>query len=147
MNNCLLCEKTFKTKRGLSSHLSRVHYISDQKQKFSLYIIGDFFPLIQNKNWTKAESLLQQINEKNQTNEWMNGYIHALEGMVSALKGGFSSHEPYIFNLKNSSYKKLQEIKKMFSKFGETSINKRDFDAAYFQAWNDFTYYIMNSKI
>jgi len=147
MNNCLLCEKKFKTKRGLSSHLSRIHDVCDQKQKFSLYIIGDFFPLIEKKSWTKAESLLQQIFEKRNNNEWMNGYIHALKGMISAIKGGCTSNEPYIFCLKKSNYKKLQEVKKIFSDFGKISVHNRDFDAAYFQAWTDYTYYLINSKI
>ncbi len=147
MISCLLCEKKFKTKRGLTSHLTRIHDVSDNKQRFSLYIIGDFFPLIEKNSWTKAESLLQQINNENKSTEWMKGYIHALEGMISALKGGSSSQEPYIFNLKKSNYKKLQEVKKMFNEFGKKSVHRKDFDVAYFQAWNDYTYYLINSKI
>lgn len=147
MINCLLCEKKFKTKRGLTSHLTRIHDVSDNKQRFSLYVIGDFFPLIEKKSWTKAENLLQQICTEKKNTEWMNGYIHALEGMISALKGGQSSQEPYIFNLKQSDYKRLQEVKKMFNEFSKKSSYKRDFDAAYFQAWNDYTYYLINSKI
>ena len=147
MISCLLCEKKFKTKRGLASHLTRVHDVSDHKQKFSLYIIGDFFPLIEKKSWTKAENLLQQINAKKENNEWTKGYIHALEGMISAIKGGNSTNEPYIFDLRKSDYKKLQEVKKMFNEFSKKSAYKRDFDIAYFQAWNDYTYYLINSKI
>jgi hypothetical protein len=147
MISCLLCEKKFKTIRGLASHLTRIHDVCDDKQRFSLYIIGDFFPLIEKKSWTKAENLLQQINKEKKTNEWMKGYIHALEGMISALKGGESSNEPYIFNLRKSDYKKLQEVKKMFNEFAKKSAYNRDFDTAYFQAWNDYTYYLINSKI
>jgi hypothetical protein len=147
MFGCLLCAKKFKTKKGLSSHLSKSHNIHDQKQKFSLYIIGDFFPLIENRSWTKAENMLQQIKQKRITNEWLMGYIHALNGMLSALKSGDSSNEPYIFALKRSDYKKLQEVKKMFGEFSKKLVHVQDFDAAYFQAWNDFTYYVMNSKI
>ena len=147
MINCLLCEKKFKTIRGLTSHLTRIHDVSDNKQRFSLYIIGDFFPLIENNSWTKAENLLEQINKEKKNNEWIKGYIHALEGMISALKGGLSTQEPYIFDLKKSNYKKLQEIKKMFNEFGKNSLHKNDFDTAYFQAWNDYTYYLINSKI
>jgi hypothetical protein len=147
MFGCLLCEKKFKTKRGLSSHLTRFHNVRDQKQKFSLYIIGDFFPLIENRSWTKAENMLQQIGQKRNDNEWMMGYLHALTGMISALKLGDCSNEPYIFTLKRNDYKKLQQIKKMFSEFSKELVHKKDFDAAYFQAWNDFTYYLINSKI
>ena len=147
MISCLLCEKKFKTIRGLTSHLTRIHNVSDNKQKFSLYIIGDFFPLIEKNSWAKAENLLQEINKEKKNNEWMNGYIHALEGMIYALKGGQSSQEPYIFNLRKIDYKKLQEVKKMFNDLIKKSAYTRDFDAAYFQAWNDYTYYLINSKI
>jgi hypothetical protein len=146
MISCLLCEKKFKTQRGLFSHLIRIHDVRYQKQRFSLYIIGDFFPLIEKRSWTKAETLLQQIKQERNNNEWIIGYIHALEGMISALKEE-GSHKPYIFSLKKSSYKNLQEVKRNFSEFNKILAPKKDFDAAYFQAWNDFTYYIMNSKI
>lgn len=39
------------------------------------------------------------------------GYLHALNGMLSALKVGFSPNELYIFTIKGSDYKKLQEVK------------------------------------
>jgi hypothetical protein len=146
MINCLLCEKKFETQKGLSSHLARVHDIRDQKRKFSLYIIADFFPLIEKRSWTKTETLLQQIKQEKNNNEWMRGYILALEGMVSALKEE-GTHTPYIFSLKDSSYTKLQEEKRNFSEFNKTLALKNDFDAAYFQAWTDYTYYLMNSKI
>jgi hypothetical protein len=146
MISCLLCEKKFETQKGLFSHLVRVHDVRDLKQRFSLYVIGDFFPLIEKRSWTKAETVLQKLKTEKNSNKWMMGYVHALEGMISALKDG-GSIEPYIFSLKRCSYKKLQEEKNGFSEFNKILESKNDFDAAYFQAWNDLTYYIMNSKI
>lgn len=146
MVSCLLCEKEFKTQRGLSTHLIRVHDVRDQKKRFSLYVMGDFFPLVEKRSWTKAEILLQQLKQEKNNNQWVLGYIHALDGMVSALKDE-GSHKPYIFSLTTNNYKKLQEIKSNFSDFNKKLATKNNFDAAYFQAWNDFTYYLMNSKI
>lgn len=146
MINCLLCEKTFETQKGLSSHLTRVHQVRDQKQKFSLYVMGGFFPLLEKRSWSKAESELEQIKNERNNSEWMLGYLLALQGMVSALKED-SSQEPYIFSLKDCSYKKLQEVKQNFSEFNKKLATKNEFDAAYFQAWDDFTYFMMNSKI
>ena len=146
MISCLLCEKKFETQKGLSAHLARVHDVRDQKQKFSLYIIAYFFPLIEKRSWTKTETLLQQIKQEKNNNDWMKGYIHALEGMISALKEE-GAQKPYIYNLTDSSYAKLQEEKRKFSEFNKIMAPKNDFDAAYFQAWTDFTYYLMNSKI
>lgn len=146
MISCLLCEKKYATQRGLLSHLTRVHDVRDQKQRFSLYVMGGFFPLIENRSWTKAETLLEQIRKERSNTEWMLGYLLALQGMISALKED-GSHEPYILQLKEFSYKKLQEIKQNFNAFNKKLATKNDFDAAYFQAWNDFTYFLMNSKI
>lgn len=146
MISCLLCEKKYTTQRGLLSHLTRVHDVRDQKQRFSLYVMGGFFPLIENRSWTKAETLLEQIKKERSNTEWMLGYLLALQGMISALKEE-GSHEPYILQLKEFSYKKLQEIKQNFNDFNKKLSTKNDFDAAYFQAWNDFTYFLMNSKI
>jgi len=146
MVSCLLCGKEYNTQRGLFSHLTRVHDVRDQKQKLSLYIIADFFPLIEKRSWTKAETLLQDLKKEIKNNEWTMGYILALEGMIYALKED-SSQEPYIYSLKDCSYKQLQEVKINFNEFNKKLAPKQTFDAAYFQAWNDFTYYKMNSKI
>ena len=146
MVNCLLCEKKFETQRGLFSHLIRVHDVRDQKQRFSLYVIGDFFPLIEKRSWSKAEELLEEMKKENSSTDWMLGYLLALGGMISALKEG-GSIEPYIFSLKRCNYQQLQEEQNGFNEFNKLLAPKKDFDAAYFQAWNDLTYYMMNSKI
>lgn len=146
MISCLLCGKKYSTQRGLSSHLTRVHDVRDQKQRFSLYVMGGFFPFLEKRSWTKAEAVLEQIRKERKETEWMLGYLLALEGMISALKDE-GSHEPYIFSLRECSYKKLQQVKKTFSDFNKKLATQSDFDAGYFQAWNDFTHYMMNSKI
>ena len=111
-----------------------------------MYVMGGFFPLLEKRSWTNAEELLEQIRKERSKTQWMMGYLLALHGMISALKDE-GSHEPYIFSLKECSYKKLQEIKQNFNEFNKKMATKNDFDAAYFQAWNDFSYYLMNSKI
>ena len=111
-----------------------------------MYVMGGFFPLLEKRSWTKAEALLQQIQEERSNTNWMMGYLLALRGMISALKDD-TSHESYIFSLSDCSYKKLQEVKQRFSDFNKLLATKNDFDAAYFQAWNDFTYYMLNTKL
>ena len=111
-----------------------------------LEVIGDFFPLIEKRSWTKAEELLEEMRKDNSSTDWMLGYLLALGGMISALKEG-GSIEPYIFSLKRCNYQQLQEEQNGFNEFNKLLAPKKDFDAAYFQAWNDLTYYMMNSKI
>ena len=98
MFSCLLCGKEYSTQRGLFGHLTRVHNIREQKQKLSLYVIADFFPLIEKRSWTKAETILEELKKETKNNEWTMGYMLALEGMIYALKEE-TTQEPFIDRL------------------------------------------------
>jgi hypothetical protein len=146
MVRCLLCDKKFRTERGLSVHLSRSHDVHGPHGRLSLKTIQKFFPLLKKKRWAKAEKFLKHTMENVEEDEWINGYIHALSGMIIALKTSHSPPEPYIFSLKEFSNKKLEEVKDAFSDFSATLDSKNTFDAAYFQAWEDFTHYILHAE-
>ncbi len=146
MVTCLLCKKIFKSQRGLSLHLNRTHNIHGSHGRLSLNTIQKFFPLIASNRWAKAERKLKIKMKNAGDDEWIKGYLHALNGMIIALKSSYSNPEPYIVNLKEFSQKKLEEIKASFKNLSNT-LNKQDiFDAAYFQAWVDFTKYILDSQ-
>ncbi|MGD9130438.1 MAG: hypothetical protein PVH73_02555 [Candidatus Bathyarchaeota archaeon] len=108
--------------------------------------IQKFFPLLKKRQWAKAEKNLKLTVKKIEEDEWVKGYIHALNGMVAALKVSYSSPQPYIVKLKEYSSKKLQEVKDMFTELSDTLDNKNTFDAAYFQAWEDFTHYVLRAQ-
>ena len=78
--------------------------------------------------------------------EWVKGYIHALNGMIAALKTSYSPPQPYIVKLEEFSSKKLQEVKDTFTELSDTLDDKNTFDAAYFQAWEDFTQYNLRTQ-
>ena len=144
MVTCLLCKKTFKSQRGLSSHLTRTHNIHGPHGRLSLNTIQKFFPLLTKKRWAKAERKLKIKMENIEDDEWIQGYLHALNGMILALKSSYSNPEPYIINLKEFNQKKLQKIKSTFNNLSNTLNKQNIFDAAYFQAWEDFTKYTLN---
>jgi hypothetical protein len=146
MVRCLLCDKKFKTERGLSVHLARTHDIHGPHGRLSLKTIQKFFPLLKKRQWAKAEKFLKQTVKKIEEDEWVKGYTHALNGMIKALKATYSPPQPYIVKLKEFSSKRLQEVKDTFTELSDTLDNKNTFDAAYFQAWEDFTQYALRAK-
>lgn len=146
MLRCLLCDKKFKTERGLSVHLTRTHNIRGPRGRLSLDTIQRFFPLLEKKRWAKAERKLKKTAENLDNDEWVNGYLHALSGMITALKSSYSIPPPYVINLKEQNDKKLQKAKKKFSDFSNKLNTKNEFDAAYFQAWEDYTQYTLHKK-
>lgn len=127
-------------------HLARTHDIHGPHGRLSLKTIQKFFPLLKKRQWAKAEKNLKLTVKKIEEDEWVKGYIHALNGMVAALKVSYSSPQPYIVKLKEYSSKKLQEVKDMFTELSDTLDNKNTFDAAYFQAWEDFTHYVLRAQ-
>lgn len=109
-------------------------------------VIQEFFPLLKKRQWAKAEKILKLTLKKIEEDEWVNGYIHALNGMIAALKVAYSPPQPYVVKLKEFSSKKLQEVKDTFTTLSDTLANKNTFDAAYFRAWEDFTQYVLHAK-
>jgi hypothetical protein len=146
MVRCLLCDKKFKTERGLSVHLARAHDIHGSHGRLSLKTFQKFFPLLKKRQWAKAEKFLKLTMKRIEEDEWVKGYIYALNGMITALKVTYSPPQPYIVKLKEFSSKRLQEIKNLFNELSDTLDDKNTFDAAYFKAWEDFTQYTLHAQ-
>jgi hypothetical protein len=146
MFHCLLCDKKFKTKKGLSIHLARIHDVHGIQGRLSIKTIQNFFPLLKKKRWAKAENFLKLTRNNTSDNQWIEGYTHALTGMIAALKTPHSLHEPYIINLGELGNKKLQEVKDKFNDVSNALNNGNRFDSAYFQAWKDYTKYRLLTK-
>lgn len=146
MIRCVLCDKTFKTDRGLAVHLARTHDVQGVHGRISLKAITEFFPLLEKKRWTKAEKILKKVTKTTDVDEWIKGYLHALNGMIIALKSSHSTPRPYIVDLDELNTEKLQEVKDGFSQLSDDLRNKKEFDAAYFQAWENFTHYLLQTQ-
>lgn len=146
MIRCQLCGREFKSERGVSIHLARTHGVRGPHDRLSLKTIKEFFPLLKKRRWTKAERFLRLVVEKDVEDEWINGYIHALNGMITALKVPYSSPQPYIVKLEEFGNKKLQEAKNLFNELCNSLNSKSAFDAAYFQAWEDFIDYMLQQQ-
>lgn len=146
MLRCLLCDKKFKTERGLAVHLSRTHAVHGSHGRLSLKTTQEFFPLLLKRRWSKAEKFLELTVKKLGIDEWINGYVHALSGMIAAMKMSNSPPQPYIVKLEDFSNKKLIEVKNMFTDISNTMNSKNAFDAGYFRAWEDITHYALKTQ-
>lgn len=127
-------------------HLSRTHNIQGSHGRLSLKAIQEFFPLLKRRRWAKAEKFLELTVKKLGEDEWINGYVHALSGMISALKMSNSPPQPYIVKLEDFGNNRLQKVKDIFTEISNTLDSKNTFDAAYFQAWEDFTQYVLRTQ-
>lgn len=145
MVQCVLCGKELKTKRGYHVHLSRTHKVSDSHGRFSLTTVTELFPLLEKKRWKKAETQLNRV-DKNQIDDWIRGYIHAIRGMIASLRTPHSVPKPYIIHLKEFSNQKLKELETGFGSFSKKLIPRNEFDTGYFQAWKDFTGYVIRLR-
>ena len=146
MVRCILCGKEMETERGLSVHLARTHDVRGPHGRISLKLTEEFFPLLEKKRWTKAKKLLKRIKQNTDEDKWIRGYIHALTGMIAALTGSNSTPQPYIVGIDDFSNKKLKQTKSMFDDLSIKLENKNEFDMAYFQAWKDFTQYLLQTR-
>lgn len=123
-------------------HLARVHGVRGPHGRFSMRIVHRFFPLLNRRRWAEADRFLKELEEKKAGDEWIKGYVHALKGMVIALKVSGSSPHPYVLEVKDYGMDKLQEAHEEFLKFIEKPLNT-SFDEGYFQAWIDHVRHLL----
>ncbi|MDH5461011.1 MAG: hypothetical protein OEX09_02145 [Candidatus Bathyarchaeota archaeon] len=135
MRACGLCGRKFKNERGLMVHLARTHDIHGARGRLSLKAVYHFFPSLEERRWSYAQKFLNKV--EGAEDEWIEGYVQALNGMLIALKESHSSPEPYILQMKRYSGQKLQNLKEDFATLSNKPVNTT-FDKGYIQAWIDY---------
>ena len=135
MRACGLCGRKFKNERGLMVHLARTHDIHGARGRLSINAVYRFFPLLEERRWTDAQKFLNKV--EGAEDEWIGGYVQALNGMLIALKESHSSPQPYILQMKRYSSQELQNLKESFATLSNKPVNTT-FDKGYIQAWLDY---------
>jgi hypothetical protein len=135
MRACGLCGRKFKNEKGLMVHLARIHDIHGTRGRLSIKAVHRFFPLLGERRWTDAQRFLNKV--EGAEDEWIEGYVQALNGMLIALKESHSSPEPYILQMKRYSGQELQNLKEDFATLSNKPVNTT-FDKGYIQAWIDY---------
>jgi len=116
-------------------HLARTHNIHGARGRLSLKAVYHFFPSLEERRWSYAQKFLNKV--EGAEDEWIEGYVQALNGMLVALKESHSSPEPYILQMKRYSGQELQNLKEDFATLSNKPVNTT-FDKGYIQAWIDY---------
>lgn len=91
-----------------------------------------FFLALTQRSFAEAERTLDKIKEKAKSTEWYDGYIQALEGMITPLK---TNNRYALINQIQAD-----EIKKLSREFNSNSKNifHKEFDKGFFTAWANY---------
>jgi len=90
-------------------HLARTHDIHGARGRLSIKAVYRFFPLLEERRWSDAQKFLNKV--EGAEDEWIEGYVQALNGMLIALKESHSSAQPYIQQIKRYSGQELRNLK------------------------------------
>ncbi len=101
----------------------------------SKIFVVKFFQLLKGRRFAEAERVLERIRQKTNETEWNSGYLHALDGIVLAIK----SNDSYAFikNVNLEDGKNLRKNRKEFLKEYKNKIHT-DYDRGFFAAWADY---------
>jgi len=116
-------------------HLARTHDIHGSRGRLSIKAVYRFFPLLEERRWSDAQKFLNKV--EGAEDEWIEGYVQALNGMVIALKESHASPQPHILQIKRYSGQELQNLKEGFATLSNKPVNTT-FDKGYIQAWLDY---------
>ena len=94
-----------------------------------------FFQLVKARRFAEAERVLERIRLKTNITEWNSGYLHALDGILTAQK----SNDAYSFlnKVNFEDEKELTKHRKDFLKQYRSKIHV-DYDRGFFAAWADY---------
>ena len=105
--------------------------------------IVSFFDNLFERKFTDAEKLLEDIKiGKFPDEEYQQGYINALEGLLLSVRSG---DERDFYNRINMTEKTPNEYIEQFKEFRKNPI-RTQFDQGFFSAWMDVLQYHLNKQ-
>ena len=101
-----------------------------------------FFDNLLERKFTDAERELENLKEKKFPDEdYQNGYVNALEGLLLSVRSG---DERDFYNRPFLNGKSQDEYIKEFKEFRKLPV-RTQFDQGYFSAWTDILQYRINT--
>ena len=102
-----------------------------------------FIDNLTERKFSDAEKELENLKEKKfPDEEYQNGYINALEGLMLSVRSG---DERDFYNRTNGADKSLDDYIKEFKAFRKLPI-RTQFDQGYFSAWTDILQFRINTE-
>lgn len=106
-------------------------------------IVAIFIHRLLERKFTEAERALDTMRERNfQNNDYKNGYVNALEGMILSSRSG---DDRDFYNKADFTKDSMKNYLKEFKSF-KNRVVRPNFDAGYFTAWSDLIQYRSNLK-
>ena len=101
-----------------------------------------FFDNLLDRKFTDAERELENLKEKKfPDEEYQNGYVNALEGLLLSVRSG---DERDFYNRPSINGKSQDDYIKEFKGFRKLPV-RTQFDQGYFSAWTDILQYRINT--
>jgi len=104
-----------------------------QPQTEKRQLTTNFFQLLEQRNLTQAEAVLEKMRQEVKNTEWQRGYVRALRGMLIASRSG-DDKRAFINRMKDRD---LREIKKDFTRKSREPL-QTSFDRGFFSAWVEY---------
>jgi len=104
-----------------------------QSQTEKRQLTTNFFRLLEQRNLTQAEVVLETMRQEVKNTEWQRGYVRALRGMFIASRSG-DDKRAFINRMKDGD---LREIKKDFARKSRDPL-QTSFDRGFFTAWVEY---------
>ena len=120
-----------------SSNLARGMRVTGKTRE----AVVSYMNKVLDRKFTDAERALEKVKERKfGEDEYREGYINALEGILLSSRSG---DERDFLNKAANTAEELKKFKAEFKVFASKPI-KAQFDDGYFSAWQDFMTYRMN---
>lgn len=103
-------------------------------------LANDFLHELIEGKFTSADRILQKIKGEAETEEWLKGYVNALEGMLLALQ---SRNDRFAF-IANIETKAADKFAKTFTRLSKDRMQS-EFDRGFFSAWVDYVRVLKDS--
>ena len=101
-----------------------------------------FFDNLLERKFTDAERELENLKEKKfPDEEYQNGYVNALEGLLLSVRSG---DERDFYNRPSLNGKSQDDYIKEFKEFRKLPV-RTQFDQGFFSAWTDILQYRINT--
>ena len=103
----------------------------------------NFFDAVIERRFSDADKVLDEVkNRKNTSPEFQEGYIKALEGILTSARSG---DERDFFNRANFGEDNMEKYSQDFREILRKGISE-PFDVGFFSAWSDLMHYRLASK-
>ncbi len=104
---------------------------------FRSVFVTRYFQLVTKRRFAEAERILERLKIKTKKNEWNDGYLKALSGMLLVWKANDDRYA-FLSKLDLHDRKKLQNYRREFLRHSRERFYV-DYDRGFFSAWADYT--------